>query len=59
MIVLAPYGVAAVLVFAIFWAIEGVDGSDNHQQQPGNDGKDFVGNEVAPREFFPFDERIV
>lgn len=58
MAVLAPYCVAEMFVAAIRRAREGIIGSNDDQQKPGNDGEDFVGNEVVLVEFFALSERI-
>ena len=58
MAVLSPYCVAEMFVPAIRRAREGIIGSNDDQQKPGNDGEDFVGNEVVLGEFLAFGERI-
>lgn len=59
MVILTPDGVALMLVFAVGWCVEGVVCSDNHYEQPCNDGQDLVGDEIAPTEFFAFGEGVV
>jgi len=58
MAVLSPYCVAEMFVPAIRRAREGIIGSNDDQEKPGNDGEDFVGNEVVLGEFLAFGERI-
>jgi hypothetical protein len=58
MTVLSPYCVADMLVSAIGRAREGIVGSNDDQQKPGNDGEDFVGNEVVLGEVFALGERV-
>jgi len=58
MIVLSPYCVADMLVSAIGRAREGIVGSNDDQQKPGNDGEDFVGNEVVLGEVFALGEWV-
>lgn len=58
-VVLVPYRMASVLVFAIWRSIEGVVCSRNHDEEPCNDGEDLVSNEVAAAELLAFGERVV
>lgn len=59
MIILSPYCVAAGMVLAVFWALESVVCSDDDEEEPGNNGEDFVGKEIGFGEVFTFGEWII
>jgi len=58
-VILAPDGVTSTAMFAVCWFVKGVVCSDNHDDQPRNDGEDLVGDEVASTELLAFRERVV
>lgn len=60
MVILAPDSVTSTaFVVAVSWFVEGVICSNNHNEQPCNNGEDLVGDEVAPTELLAFCERVV
>lgn len=59
MVILSPYRVAVVVVLAVRRALEGVVCSNDHQEEPGKDGEDLVGQEVLSSEFLAFCEWVV
>lgn len=56
--ILTPYCVAEMLVSAVDWPGEGVVRAEDDQDKPGNNGEDFVGDEVVLGELFAFGEWI-
>ena len=59
MIVLAPDGVAVMVLVVVVRAVKGVVHAHNDKQEPGEDGEDLVGQKIAARELFAFCEWIV
>lgn len=47
------------MVLAVFWALESVVCSDDDEEEPGNNGEDFVGKEIGFGEVFTFGEWII
>lgn len=56
--VLAPNGMAVVMV-AVMWTAEGVVDASHDHQEPGDKGENLVSDEVVAREFLALGERVV
>lgn len=58
--ILSPYCVTVVMVMvAIGGLCKGIVGTSNYDQEPRNDGEDFVGDEVARGKFLTLREWVV
>ena len=60
MVILTPYCVAYVMMsVTVCRLVESIVYSRNNHEEPGYDGEDFVGNEVASSELLTLCEGIV
>lgn len=58
-IILAPYCVAMVGIFAAFWSMKSVVNPDDHDEEIGDDIQDPVGNKVPLAKRLSFGEWVI